>query len=249
MITVSIVSHGQGSIVEDLLLDLIPYTEVSKIILTNNIPENNLTVPEEISDRLLVIENKIPKGFGANHNSAFCHCDSPYYCVLNPDLRVANNPFPELISLLNEDNIFIVAPVMLNPDGEIEDSARKFPSLLGLPLKALGISDGRLNYHLDDGPLLAPWVAGMFMLFKSENYRMLNGFDEEYFLYYEDVDICARSWQLGKAVKLHPGLTIVHEARRASRKDPTYMRWHAASMARYFRKHLLYSLGFTPKGC
>lgn len=57
----------------------------------------------------------------------------------------------------------------------------------------------------------------------------------------EDVDLCARLWRSGRRVMLCPAVRVVHDARRASRRDLRHMRWHAASMARYFRKHALRS--------
>jgi N-acetylglucosaminyl-diphospho-decaprenol L-rhamnosyltransferase len=81
-------------------------------------------------------------------------------------------------------------------------------------------------------------VAGMFLLFRAEAFRDVGGFDAKFHLYYEDVDICARLWKSGWKVMCDPGVTVVHEAQRASRHNFRYMRWHAASMARYFGKHL-----------
>lgn len=75
------------------------------------------------------------------------------------------------------------------------------------------------------------------MLFRAEAFRDVGGFDGAFFLYYEDVDICARLWQAGWKVIYHPGISIIHDARRSSRRDPHYMRWHAASMLRYLWKH------------
>ena len=119
----------------------------------------------------------------------------------------------------------------------MEDSARHFPSLIDLVLKALHRYDGRLQYVLGDPPLPAPWVAGMFMLLRSKDYAALAGFDEGFFLYYEDVDLCARVWNCGRSVMLCPSVHVVHDARRASRRNLRHMLWHATSMARYLRKH------------
>ena len=75
------------------------------------------------------------------------------------------------------------------------------------------------------------------MLFDSEAFRALKGFDERFFLYYEDVDICARVWQSGAMAVGYAAATITHDARRASRREWQHMRWHAQSMARYFWKY------------
>lgn len=236
-VTVSIVSHGHGALLPGLLDDLAACPEVSAVILTRNIPEqDNATA---WSDRLAVINNPRPKGFGANHNAAFLTARTPFFLVLNPDVRLDSNPFPALLACLDDPRVALCAPAVVNPTDVLEDSARRFPSLIDLGLKALGRHDGRLRYALGDPPQTAPWVAGMFMLVRSTDYADLGGFDEGFFLYYEDVDLCARLWRSGRRVMLCPAVHVVHDARRASRRDLRHMRWHAASMARYFRKHAL----------
>src|SRR5690606_29874744 len=101
--------------------------------------------------------------------------------------------------------------------------------------KALGLKDGRYAVRADDPSFFPEWVAGMFMLFRSDAYARLGGFDEKFFLYYEDVDICARIWRQGMKIIACPSATVTHDARRDSRKKLRYMYWHLKSMARYFR--------------
>jgi len=74
----------------------------------------------------------------------------------------------------------------------------------------------------------------MFMLFPSEIFKQLDGFDQKFFLYYEDVDLCARLRLLGYEVVLCPAASVVHQARRSSHSDFKYMIWHIASMMRFF---------------
>lgn len=234
-ITVSIVSHGHGALLPGLLSDLAACPEVASVIVTRNIPETPLEIVRP--GWQVTIDNTNPKGFGANHNAAFQYVQTPYFAVLNPDIRLVGNPFPVLLESLERGGAALCAPAVINPAGGLEDSARHFPSIVELALKALRRYDGRLHYALGDSPLQAPWVAGMFMLLSSPTYAALNGFDEGFFLYYEDVDLCARIWKSVRRVMLCPAVHVIHDARRASRRNPRHMAWHAASMARYFRKH------------
>ncbi len=73
----------------------------------------------------------------------------------------------------------------------------------------------------------------MFMLFRSETYRAAGGFDEAYFLYYEDVDLCRRLRAAGKSIVYQPEAEVVHEARRASRRQPRLALHHLKSMLRF----------------
>lgn len=234
-VTVSIVSHGHGELLPGLLADLEACADVDRVILTRNVPEPNVSVlrPDWIS----VTDNARPQGFGANHNAAFRQTHTPFFAVLNPDVRFTGDPFGPLLACMQDGKSALCAPAVVNPSGSMEDSARRFPSIIDLGLKALGRYDGRLQYEPGDPPRAVPWVAGMFMLLRSADYAALGGFDEGFFLYYEDVDLCARLWKSGKRVMLCPNAQVVHDARRASRHDFRHMRWHAGGMARYLWKH------------
>ena len=236
LITVSIVSHGHGHLLRALLDDLAACPEVSSVILTHNIPEANVNYAKP--GWLHVVNNPKPKGFGSNHNAAFQCVHTPYFAVLNPDVRLTGNPFPALVNCFKTNDASLCAPAVIDPTGALEDSTRQFPTITNLVMKALGLQDGRLQYTLRDPPLPVPWVAGMFVLMRSTDYSAMNGFDEGYFLYYEDVDLCARLKLAGGKIILCPGVQVVHDARRASRRNLRHMWWHAASMVRYFRKYL-----------
>jgi N-acetylglucosaminyl-diphospho-decaprenol L-rhamnosyltransferase len=236
-ITVSIVSHGQASLLSKLLEDLAGCDSVSRIVLTLNIPEANVVIPKALEARTKLIFNKCPKGFGANHNHAFQYCETSFFVVLNPDLRLFGDSFLELAHQLMQSGAGLVTPKVLTPDGRIEDNARIFPTPLGLARKLLGIDDGRAKIY-ESSCQEIDWAAGMFLMFSADVYRSLSGFDEGFYLYYEDVDICARLWGAGIPVIYDPSVNVVHEAQRASRRNLRYLRWHLVSMMRYFVKHL-----------
>lgn len=237
-ITVSVVSHGQGRLVAALLEDLARCPEVSAVILTRNIPEDDIPCPQSLRPRLRLICNERPLGFAFNHNQAFGFCKTELFAVLNPDVRLGLDPFPQLALALQGSGGGVIAPAVRRPDGGLEDSARNFPTLLRLLRKLMGLGDGRIVVE-GTAPQDVDWTAGMFLLFPASVFGELGGFDERFFLYYEDVDICTRLWRSGRRVILHPGVSVIHAAQRASRRNPRYMKWHFASMARYFGKHAL----------
>jgi N-acetylglucosaminyl-diphospho-decaprenol L-rhamnosyltransferase len=233
MITVSIVSHGHGDMAARLVERLLTFTEVSKVVLTCNIPEATDLVDHE---QVIRIENSMPKGFGANHNNAFNLCNTAFFCVLNPDIELPQNPYSFLISAMQSNSAEIAAPLVLAPNGTVEDSVRHFPTPGALFLKALGGPDGRYVFTPGQPPFKPDWVAGMFMLFQTKAYQRLRGFDENYFLYYEDVDICRRAHRAGLKIVCCPEVSVVHHAQRASRRSFRHMRWHLSSMLRYLGK-------------
>lgn len=236
-VTVSIVSHGQGALVALLLNDLSRCSEVVRVVVTQNIPESDIPSPESLQSRLRLIRNKHPLGFAANHNQACRMCETTFFAVVNPDIRLVGDPFTPLILALEESSGGVIAPAIYNPDGILEDSARQFPTPLRLLRKFMGLGDGRITSE-GTTPFEVDWTAGMFLLFKASTYREVGGFDEDFFLYYEDVDICTRLWQGGRRVIFHPYVMVIHAAQRASRKKLLYMKWHLTSMMRYFRKHI-----------
>lgn len=237
LITVSVVSHGQGQLVAGLLEDLACCPKVSAVVLIQNIPEDDIPCPASLQPRLRVIRNENPRGFAANHNQAFRFCEASMFAVLNPDIRLRVDPFPQLAQALEMSSGGVIAPAVRNPNGDLEDSARKFPTPLRLLRKLMGLGDGCI---LIEGatPQDVDWTAGMFLLFPASVYNELEGFDEGFFLYYEDVDICTRLWRSGRRVILHPGVTVIHAAQRASRRKVRYMKWHLCSIFRYFVKHV-----------
>jgi len=234
MVAVSIVSHGHGEMVSELIAQLLECPEISRILVTKNISEE-LLIPT--STKIHVIENKSPKGFGENHNFAFSEIKDEYFCPLNPDIRLLTNPFPQLIESLKKYDAELIAPIVLNKLGGIEDSIRYFPTIPSLIKKLFFKNQGRYNPAESRDIFFSEWVAGMFMFFKSSAYKELNGFDGKYFLYYEDVDICVRLWKVGMKLVVDPSVCVVHDARRASRNNFSHMRLHLKSMAIYFLSH------------
>jgi N-acetylglucosaminyl-diphospho-decaprenol L-rhamnosyltransferase len=232
-ITVSIVSHRQNALVSSFLGDLGRlFGKDISVVVTENVPGEVPLAVQGVDCPLELIVNQRPKGFGANHNAAFQRCRTALYCVANPDIRLAVDPFPALASALQGERVGVAAPLVRSPAGAIEDSARRSPTAASLLRKLFAGSAGP-DYPVDRGPVEVDWVAGMFMLFRSEVFHAIGGFDEAYFLYYEDVDLCRRLRRRGDKVVYVPGAEVVHDARRGSHKDLSLMRHHVTSIARY----------------
>jgi GT2 family glycosyltransferase len=200
--------------------------------VTENISDPVPLATAALSCPLQLVANREIKGFGANHNAAFTHCRTPFYCVCNPDVRLTGDPFAPLLESLSRTSAAAAGPLVRSPSGGAEDSARRFPTVGSLLRKAFTGRAGP-DYPTDRGPLEVDWIAGMFMLFRAEAYRAVGGFDEAYFLYYEDIEICRRLRRSGKRVIYDPRAQVIHDARRASRRDPRLARHHIASALRF----------------
>jgi N-acetylglucosaminyl-diphospho-decaprenol L-rhamnosyltransferase len=223
MITISIVSHGQKDLVHALLADLsaINSNLITHIVLTHNLTDDRSSFLDNVPTiKITQIFNVAPKGFGANHNAAFAVATGHYFAVLNPDIRIIEDPFPTLIHSLRQHSVELIAPKILNSDLTIADSARSlytpWNSLKGL------LKLGRLQVQPE-------WIAGMFMLFTYNSFRLISGFDEKYFMYVEDVDVCARLLLSGGALRYEPTVCVIHDARRENRKSLKHLSWHLRS--------------------
>lgn len=234
-ISISIVSHRQVQLVHSLLDDLQQYCTDTpiEVILTVNVEEPLSFGISDYRFPIQIIRNAAPKGFGENHNAAFLLATGEYFCVLNPDIRLTETPFPLLIKNALEADVGLVAPRIVNVEGGQEDSAREFPSRFEIVRKIFG---GKSATHADSLNLISnpDWVAGMFMFFPRQIFQKIGGFDERYFLYYEDVDLCARLTLANLRILMCSQVSVVHDARRSSHKNLQYMLLHLTSMFRFF---------------
>lgn len=235
-VTVSVVSHRQNALVNLLLQDLQRMGDGRiTLVLTENVPDpipfatSGLPFPAE------VIRNERAKGFGANHNTAFGHCRTPYFCVVNPDIRLPVDPLPALVSALADERAGAAGPLVRSPAGKAEDSARRFPTAASLLAKVFR-EERRPDYPIDRGPQAVDWIGGMFMLLRSDAFRAVGGFDEAYFLYYEDVDLCRRLQAAGKSIVYLPAAEVIHDAQRGSRRNPRLALHHLRSALRFLSR-------------
>jgi GT2 family glycosyltransferase len=246
-IFLSVVSHGQMALVLKLLADINLHCagERIEIILTLNLHDEPVPDLASFAFPVHVVRNFAPMGFGANHNQAFARAKGAYFCVLNPDIRLQANPFRTLVQALATPHVGVAAPLVVGVDGTQEDSARRFPTPLAV-LKRLLTGKHAAVYSAQGADFQPHWVGGMFMLLPEAVYRQAKGFDERYFLYYEDVDLCGRLKLQGWNTVLCPGAKVTHDAQRSSHKSLRYLRWHLSSMLRFFTSATF--LGLWRKG-
>ncbi|OBV37629.1 glycosyltransferase [Janthinobacterium psychrotolerans] len=237
--SLSIVSHGHQAYIVPLLHQLAALEVHNfEVILTLNIIEELAIDLEALPFKVYLIVNPSPQGFAANHNAAFMLSNGDHFVVLNPDIRLIDNPFPALLAMVEQSSSAICAPLIVTATGTIEDSARNFPSPYHLVRRIVGrlLNLPRPREKVPQvGSLLAPdWAAGMFLLVPRAIYTALHGFSERYFLYFEDVDFCARARLAGFEVLVNTEIRVIHEAQRDSHRQLRYMLWHLGSAMKFF---------------
>lgn len=236
LLSLSIVSHGHARFVKELLSDLRALgwrSATYEILLTFNVPENRTFVENYADLPIRTIVNERPAGFGANQNAAFQKSHGRFFVIVNPDIRIAQLDLNALLAPLEHSLVAACAPLVVSSDGAIQDSSRRFPTIIGLACRILSGRRGA-EYSIGKEPIRVDWVAGMFVVFSRQAYEQVGGFDERYFMYFEDVDICARLRRAGLQIVLQPSTSVIHDAQRASHRSPVHLRWHLRSAIRYF---------------
>ena len=233
-LAISIVSHGHGQLLPCLLLYFNRLKGIDfQVILTINIPENESFLNLTYNYPLKIIRNSIKLGFGHNHNNAFEFASSEFFLVLNPDIILNNLNFSESIDFMSiNKNVGILTGVVRDIYGSHEDNLRKYPTFFRI-FKRFILRIFKFNvksdYVIKEQPFPVEWVAGLFILILSNTYARIGGFDQRYFMYYEDADLCMRCRLYGYDVICFPSFNMIHNARRSSFKSLKHLFWHIKS--------------------
>lgn len=222
-ITVSVVSHGHDAWLPPLLQDLAAVSSglLCRVVVTHNLPAAPLALgglPFEVIE----IHNPRPLGFGANHNQAFAHVASPFFCVLNPDMRLGDPAlWPQMLAAASLPAAGAVTATLLNADGSVQDNQRALVTPWSLFLR-------RVLRRQERG---ADWYSAALLMMPSSAYRAVGGFDERFHMYCEDVDLCLRLQLAGLRLTRVPG-TAQHHAQRDSLRRWRALAWHVHSLLR-----------------
>lgn len=196
-----------------------------------------------------VIEMGRNAGFGSGVNRAAREASGEFLMVLNPDTRVSPGALGILARHLRErPEVALAAPQLVGPDGGRQASARRFPSATAAAFRGtpLGWIFPRnrfaRTYLMEDAtfdePTEVEWVSGSAMMLRRETFEAVGGFDEGFFMYCEDVDLCKRLHEAGWRVEYVPEASVEHKVGASSdQAQPAMIREHHRSMLRYFVKH------------
>ena len=225
---VSVVSHGHRALVQALLDDLTRFSTatVARVVLTLNLPEALPQAPAGGWPFVLqVVHNTRPRGFGANHNHALQGTTEPFVCVLNPDVQWAGcDPLGALVEAAARAGVGCSYPMQCDAAGRRQDSERALPTPMALwRRRVLRRQEARVD-----------WVNAACLVLPTPVWGAVGGFDEAYFMYCEDVDLCLRlrlaGWTLARAP-----VQVVHAGQRASHRRWAHLRWHVKSLLRLWR--------------
>ena len=209
------------------------------VVLDNASEDGSADAVRERFPHVRVIAQTFRAGFGANHNTVIRATDGRYVYVLNEDTTAGDWAFDRIVAYLDaHPRVAALGPRLAYPDGTLQDSAWRFPTPLVSALGLLTVGKLGVTQSGGDEPRAVEWVMGAALMLRREALDEVGLFDEEFFLYSEEVDLQFRLRQAGWDVHYFPNATVVHHESQFSAEIPERRineMWR--SRHRYWRKH------------
>lgn len=240
-----IVSYRSAATLRGCVTPLLAMPGVRVTVVDNASPDDSVATISDLDVDIV----RAPRngGFSYGCNLGAARGTAPHLLFLNPDARIDDGALEALVAALRDDpSSGLVSPRVLDDDGSLAFSLRRFPRLRSTFAQALFVH--RLwpraawadELVRDAGAYERPgtveWVSGACMLVRRAAYEAVEGFDERFFLYCEDTDLCWRLWQAGHAVRFEPRAEVRHVGGASSSAGETQA-IAAGSRVIYARKH------------
>lgn len=220
------------------------------VVVDNASPDGSgQRLHQSLPQGVVRVLSRVNGGFGAGVNLGVAALKTDLVLVLNPDTHFLRNNMDVVRALFEQrPRLGVVGLKLINPDGSLQYSARRFYSLPDIlarrtalgklaPMQKLERSH-LLTRKWRDDPFEADWVMGTGFVIRRSAFELVGRMDEGYFLYFEEVDLCARMWAYGWRVMAVPEVELVHDHQRASKAGIMSRsgKTHLRSMARFFAK-------------
>lgn len=245
IVDVVIVSYNSREELRQCVEPLASLEGLNMIVVDNDSPDRSLeTIADLPVERLPLDANR---GFAVGCNVGWRAGNVPYVLFLNPDAQIDRESIGELVHAIEADpRIGAVGPRIVKRDGSLERSQHRFPRLGSTFAQAVFLhrlfpraswsSEDVLDEAAYREPGNVEWLGGACLLVRRSLLEMLDGFDEGFFMYSEDIDLCRRVRDAGFLVRFEPSAVAVHKG-GASAPRPEMLSLLAASRIRYARKH------------
>jgi GT2 family glycosyltransferase len=242
---VVIVSYRSADTLRRCVEPLAAMPDVHVTVVDNASPDDAVTSIADLD--IEVIRSPRNGGFSYGCNLGSSGSTAPFLLFLNPDARMDPPALGALCSTLRTDHsIALVAPRILEESGTLAWSQRRFPRQRSTFAQALFLhrvwpraawTDELIrDPEAYERPTTPDWVSGACMLVRREAFEAVGGFDEGFFLYCEDADLCRRLWDAGRTVRFEPGAQVRHIGGGSSATGETQA-IAASSRVRYAHKH------------
>lgn len=252
-LSISIVAYKNYTDIENAIKTLELYTpsDISKEIYI--LDNGNTADYKEKNKKFLLFISKYSDikyidlggnvGFGKGHNKVLPLINSQYHCILNPDILFKEDVFSPIIKYMDmHPDVGMVIPNIVDKDGNRQLDYRKEPTVFDMFIRMFGkkLFSKRFKEHTLQNndyskPFQVPFGQGSFLIIRSSLYKKLNGFDEHFFMYLEDADLCKRVNQVSKLM-YYPYASVIHLWKKGSHKNIKLFEIHVKSMYVYFKK-------------
>ena len=247
MITASIVAYHTP--VGDLshLLQNVCQSSINILYWIDNSSNDSLRELNNLSPKVIYIYSD-NLGFGHGHNIAIKKAiekKADYHIVINPDICWEGNVIEALTTYMDtHPDCGLVMPKVLYPNGDLQYLCKLLPTPLNLfgrrflPFKGIQRKmDERFELHFSgyDKEMEVPSLSGCFMFMRVDVIRETGGFDERFFMYAEDLDLCRRIGEVSKTM-YYPAVSVYHAYGKGSYKNKKLLKYHICSVIKYFNK-------------
>jgi GT2 family glycosyltransferase len=244
-VDVVVVSYNSRKQLRACVSPLVRDPRIRVIVVDNASTDESLDAVADLPVTAVALDRN--GGFAHGVNVGWRAADAPYVLLLNPDARIEPGSLYALTDVLERfPNVGAVAPRINHVDGSLDYSQRRFPRLRSTYAQAFFLH--RLFPHAtwvdelvrDETAYQRPggpeWVSGACILLRRSVLEELDGLDEGFFMYCEDIDLCLRIWLAGHELRFEPSATVVHEG-GGSAPRPSLLPTLAQSRLRYAAKY------------
>lgn len=245
-LSITIVAYNNEDDVKAAVCSILEHTALDikkKIyIVDNSTKENGLEHLREQSAEIIYRKTERNLGFGGGHNYILSELDSKYHAIVNPDIILTEDSFSALMAFMEQQQAGMAVPRLLDEQGKLQAVYRRELTVfdMGVRMFLASCFKKRQAHHTMQEmdytkPFPVPFAQGSFLVIRTDLFRELQGFDERYFMYMEDADLCRRVNQRS-SLYYCPDTSVIHRWERGSHKDKSLKKQHIISMIKYFGK-------------
>ncbi len=218
------------------------------IVVDNNSKDDSCNMVKQLFPSVKLIENKTNSGFSKGNNIGVAQAKGEYLCILNPDTVVAEDTFTQLLDCVDaKDNLGITGCQLIDGKGEfLPESKRNIPTPKVSLKKMMGNAEDYYANHIGaDATAKVDILVGAFMLMKKSVYDQVGGFDEDYFMYGEDIDLSYKVLKAGYHNFYFGNTSVLHFKGESTLRDAKYAKRFYGAMQIFYKKHFKQNLVFN----
>lgn len=279
-LSIIILNYKQKGLLKQCIKGIVmaqPQLDYELIVVDNNSGDDSLEMVKKMFEPEIKVANRQPQlpiikplaippiktiaaaannGFANGNNLGIAASVGQYVMILNPDIAIVPGALEKMVAFMKDNTgVGIIGPKLINPDGTVQFSCRRFPNSLmpiyrrtffgKLPFAARAVSDYLMRDLNHQTNTEVDWLFGACLLFRKSVLDKIGLFDERFFMYFEDLDLCRRAWQAGFKVMYFAEVEMVHYHQRLSAEKGGLLALfsrggviHIASGIKYFAKYL-----------